>query len=184
MTMADFRTVVEVHLMGSVICTKAVWDLMREQGYGRILMTTSATGLYGNFGQANYGAAKLGVVGLMNSLAIEGAKSNVRVNTIAPAAATRMTEDITPAEILAKMGPETVVPAALFLVSENAPTKVTLAAGAGGFERAYITLTRGIRVGAEAMTVETVAGQFDAINDRSDEIVPDNAFNALAMGQL
>jgi NAD(P)-dependent dehydrogenase (short-subunit alcohol dehydrogenase family) len=184
MTVADFRTVVEVHLMGSVICTKAVWDLMREQGYGRILMTTSATGLFGNFGQANYGAAKLGLVGLMNSLAIEGARNNVRVNTIAPAAATRMTEDITPAEALAKMGPETVVPAALFLVSDDAPTKVTLAAGAGGFERAYITLTRGIRVGAEAMTVETVAGRFDAINDRSDESVPDNAFNALAMGQL
>jgi NAD(P)-dependent dehydrogenase (short-subunit alcohol dehydrogenase family) len=184
MTVADFRSVLEVHLMGSVICTKAVWDLMREQGYGRILMTTSATGLYGNFGQSNYGAAKLGVVGLMNSLAIEGARNNVRVNTIAPAAATRMTEDITPAEVLAKMGPETVVPAALFLVSDDAPTKVTLSAGAGAFERAYITLTRGIRVAADALTIETVAGQFAAINDRNGESVPENAFSALAMGQM
>jgi NAD(P)-dependent dehydrogenase (short-subunit alcohol dehydrogenase family) len=186
MTIADFRAVAEVHLMGSVICTKAVWDLMREQGYGRILMTTSATGLYGNFGQANYGAAKLGLVGLMNSLAIEGARNNVRVNTIAPAAATRMTEDIMPAELLAKMGPETVVPAVLYLVSENAPNKVILAAGAGGFERAFITLTRGIHVGADAMTAENVAGGLDAISNRSDELVPENASvqAALALGQL
>jgi NAD(P)-dependent dehydrogenase (short-subunit alcohol dehydrogenase family) len=111
----------------------------------------------------------------MNSLAIEGMKNNVRVNTIAPAAATRMTEDILPAEVLAQMGPETVVPAALYLVSEEAPTKVTLAAGAGGFERAYITMTRGIRVGADAMSVETIAGQLDAISNRTVGIVPENA---------
>jgi NAD(P)-dependent dehydrogenase (short-subunit alcohol dehydrogenase family) len=185
MTIADFRTVVEVHLMGSVICTKAVWDLMREQGYGRILMTTSGTGLYGNFGQTNYGAAKLALVGFMNSLAIEGAKNNVRVNTIAPVAATRMTEDVMPAEALAKMGPESVVPAALYLVSEGAPTKVTLAAGAGGFERAYITMTQGIHVAANALTVETVAAQLDAISDRSGEIVPEAAFtqSVVALGQ-
>jgi short-subunit dehydrogenase len=148
-------------------------------------MTTSGTGLYGNFGQTNYGAAKLALVGLMNSLAIEGTKNNVRVNTIAPVAATRMTEDIMPAEALAKMGPESVVPAALYLVSEAAPTKVTLAAGAGGFERAYITMTQGIHVGADAMTAETVAGQIDAISDRSGEIVPENAFtqSVVALGQ-
>jgi NAD(P)-dependent dehydrogenase (short-subunit alcohol dehydrogenase family) len=185
MTIADFRTVVEVHLMGSVICTKAVWDVMREQNYGRILMTTSSTGLYGNFGQTNYGAAKLGLVGFMNSLAIEGQKSNIRVNTIAPAAATRMTEDIMPAEMLSKMGPETVVPAALYLVSEDAPTKVTMAAGAGGFERAYITLTRGIRVGADDMSPETVAAQAGAIDNREGELVPEGAFaqSAIALGQ-
>jgi NAD(P)-dependent dehydrogenase (short-subunit alcohol dehydrogenase family) len=185
MTVDEFRAVVEVHLMGSVICTKAVWDSMREQGYGRILMTTSATGLYGNFGQTNYGAAKAALVGFMNSLAIEGTKNNVRVNTIAPAAATRMTEDIMPAEILAKMGPETVVPAALYLVSEDAPTKVTLAAGAGGFERAYITLTRGIRVGADAMTVETLAGRIEAVSDRTGELVPENAMaqSVVALGK-
>src|SRR5262245_25055247 len=186
MTIADFRTVLEVHLMGSVICTKAVWDLMREQKYGRILMTTSATGLYGNFGQTNYGAAKLGLVGFMNSLAFEGEKSNVRVNTIAPAAATRMTEDILPADLLAKMGPETVVPAALYLVSEEAPTKVTLAAGAGGFERAYITLTRGVRVSADGLTPEAVAAQSATINNRDGEIVPDGAFmqSMVALGQV
>jgi NAD(P)-dependent dehydrogenase (short-subunit alcohol dehydrogenase family) len=186
MSIEDFRTVLEVHLMGSVICTKAVWDLMREQAYGRILMTTSSTGLYGNFGQSNYGAAKLGLVGLMNSLSAEGAKYNVHVNTIAPAAATRMTEDILPGEVLDQMGPETVVPAALFLVSEEAPNKVTLAAGAGGFERAYITLTRGVRVTPDKLTVECVAELLDAISDRQSEIVPDNASAqaGVAMGQI
>jgi NAD(P)-dependent dehydrogenase (short-subunit alcohol dehydrogenase family) len=186
MTIADFRTVLEVHLMGSVICTKAVWDLMREQAYGRILMTTSATGLYGNFGQSNYGAAKLALVGFMNSLAAEGAKYDVRINTIAPAAATRMTEGILPADVLALMTPETVVPAALYLVSGDAPSKVTLAAGAGGFERAYITLTSGVRLGRAEMSVETVAGQFETISNRAGELVPDGAFaqSAVALGQI
>ncbi|MFV0646052.1 MAG: SDR family NAD(P)-dependent oxidoreductase [Sphingomonadaceae bacterium] len=186
MTIADFRQVVDVHLMGSAICTKAVWDIMREQNYGRILMTTSATGLYGNFGQTNYGAAKLGLVGFMNSLGIEGAKNNVHVNTIAPAAATRMTEDILPEEVLAKMGLETVVPAALYLVSENAPNRVTFAAGAGGFERAHITLTRGIIVEEGELTPETVAERFEEICNREGEIVPDNvmAQSAMALGRL
>lgn len=186
MSIADFRQVVDVHLMGSVIATKAVWDLMREQNYGRILMTTSATGLYGNFGQTNYGAAKLGLVGFMNSLGIEGAKNNIHVNTIAPAAATRMTEDILPAELLAKMGPETVVPAAVFLVSEQAPNRATIAAGGGGFERAHVTLTRGVRLPAGDMTAETVAARFDAIGSREGEIVPDGAFvqSAMALGQI
>lgn len=176
MSIADFRAVVDVHLMGSVICTKAVWDLMREQGYGRILMTTSATGLYGNFGQTNYGAAKLALVGFMNSLAIEGQKNDVRVNTIAPVAATRMTEDILAPEAVAKMGTESVVAAALYLVSEGAPTKVTMPAGAGGFERAYITLTRGIHVAPGAASPETIAASFNEISDRSGELVPEHAF--------
>ena len=175
MTLADFRTVIEVHLIGSMICTKAVWDPMREQNYGRILMTTSATGLYGNFGQTNYGAAKLGLVGFMNSLAIEGAKNNVRINTIAPAAATRMTEDIMPAEMLAKLAPGTVVPAALYLVSEDAPSKVIFAAGGSGYERAYITLTRGIHVDGDGMQAETVARQFEAISNRDGELIPESA---------
>ncbi|MBB6095810.1 NAD(P)-dependent dehydrogenase (short-subunit alcohol dehydrogenase family) [Povalibacter uvarum] len=186
MTMADFRTVLEVHLMGSVICTKAVWDIMREQKYGRILMTTSGTGLYGNFGQSNYAAAKLALVGFMGSLGIEGAKSNVHVNTIAPAAATRMTEDILPPELLSKMGPEAVVATALYLVSEGAPNRATLAAGAGGVERAYITLTRGIQVTSEESTPETVAARFDAIGNREGELLLDNAMlqSAVAMGKI
>jgi NAD(P)-dependent dehydrogenase (short-subunit alcohol dehydrogenase family) len=175
MTIEDFRAVVEVHLMGSVICTKAVWDLMREQSYGRILMTTSSTGLYGNLGQSNYGAAKLGLVGLMNTLAIEGAKYNIRVNTIAPAAATRMTQGMLPPATVAKLATTTVVPAAIYLVSDEAPTKVILAAGGGGFERAHITLTQGIHVDPENMTPETVAAQFKAISSREGEIVPDNS---------
>jgi NAD(P)-dependent dehydrogenase (short-subunit alcohol dehydrogenase family) len=186
MTHDDFRQVLDVHLMGSVICTKAVWELMREQAYGRILMTTSSTGLYGNFGQANYGAAKLGLVGLMKTLAIEGAKYNVKVNTIAPLAATRMTEDLMPPALLEKMGPETVVPAAVYLVSEDAPSNAIINAGGGGFERAYVTLTRGIHVAADDMTAETIAARFDEISDRTGEIVPDTgsaqAQTALAGG--
>ena len=186
MTLDDFRQVVDVHLMGSVTCTKAVWEVMREQAYGRILMTTSSTGLYGNFGQANYGAAKLALVGFMQTLSIEGAKYNVKTNTIAPVAATRMTEDIMPAAMLGKMGPETVTPAALYLVSEDAPTNVVMNAGGGGFERAYVTLTRGIHVTPEDMTPETVAARFEEISDRTGEIVPENgaAQGGMALGAL
>ena len=183
MTLDDFRAVVDVHLMGSVICTKAVWDLMREQAYGRILMTTSSTGLYGNFGQANYGAAKLALVGLMKTLALEGAKYNVKVNTIAPLAATRMTEDLMPPEMLAKMGPETVAPASLYLVSEDAPSNVILNAGGGGFEAAHVTLTKGIHAAGDALTPETVAANIAKIRDRDGEIVPNtgSAQGAMAL---
>ena len=186
MSLDDFRTVIDVHLMGSVICTKAVWETMRGAAYGRILMTTSSTGLYGNFGQANYGAAKLGLVGLMKTLSLEGAKYNVRVNTVAPVAATRMTEDLMPPEMLARMGPETVVPAALYLVSEDAPANAIVNAGAGGFERSYVTLTRGIHVAAEDMTPETIAARWDEISDRSGEVVPDTgaAQGAMALGGM
>src|SRR3954468_19680240 len=130
MEIEDFKAVVDVHLIGSANCTKAAWAVMQEQGYGRVLMTASSTGLYGNFGQANYGAAKLVLAGFAKTLALEGAKYNVRVNTIAPTAATRMTEDIFPPELLERFRPEAVAPAALFLVSEDAPTNVILGAGA------------------------------------------------------
>jgi NAD(P)-dependent dehydrogenase (short-subunit alcohol dehydrogenase family) len=170
MTPEDFRFVVDVHLNGSANCTKAVWETMREQAYGRILMTASSTGLYGNFGQANYGAAKLGLAGFAKTLALEGAKYNVRVNTIAPTAATRMTEDIFPPELLERFKPELVAPAALFLVSEDAPTNTILGAGAGVVQAAYVTLTRGVAL-PEA-TPEAVAANFEAITDRTGEIVP------------
>jgi NAD(P)-dependent dehydrogenase (short-subunit alcohol dehydrogenase family) len=172
MSVEDFRLVVEVHLTGSAICTKAVWDTMREQAYGRILMTASSTGLYGNFGQANYGAAKLGLAGFAKTLHLEGAKYNIRVNTIAPTAATRMTHDIFPPELLKAFNPENVVPAALYLVSEDAPTNAIVGAGAGVVQAAYITLTSGYALPEGRRTVEEVAAHWAEITDRSGEIVP------------
>ncbi len=172
MELDDFRFVVDVHLMGAVNCTKAVWETMRTQNYGRVVMTTSSSGLYGNFGQANYGAAKMALVGLMQTLAIEGGKNDIRVNCLAPTAHTRMTEDLGAALPLEALGPELVSPGLLYLVSEQAPTRCILAAGAGGFERAYVTLTQGIRaVGDEAP--EQIMAQFEALSDRTHEIVPD-----------
>ena len=171
MELADFRLVMDVHLMGAVHCTKAVWDIMRAQNYGRIVMTTSSSGLFGNFGQANYGAAKMALVGLMQTLAIEGAKNDIRVNALAPTAHTRMTEDLQGLPLEA-LGPELVTPGLLHLVSRDAPTRAILAAGAGGFERAYVTLTQGdFAVGPDAP--EQVAARFDAISDRTSEIVPE-----------
>jgi NAD(P)-dependent dehydrogenase (short-subunit alcohol dehydrogenase family) len=172
MTLEDFRFVVDVHLMGAVNCTKAVWDGMRERNYGRIVMTTSSSGLFGNFGQTNYGAAKMALVGFMQTLSIEGAKNNIKVNCLAPTAHTRMTEDLGAALPLEALGPELVSPGLLYLVSEDAPSRVILAAGAGGFERAYVTLTQGDRiVGDDAL--EQIAERFDVISDRTGEIVPD-----------
>jgi NAD(P)-dependent dehydrogenase (short-subunit alcohol dehydrogenase family) len=172
MTMEEFRIVVGVHLIGSAICTKAVWETMREQGYGRILMTTSSTGLFGNFGQANYGAAKLGLAGFARTLHLEGAKYDIRVNSLAPTAATRMTEDIFPPEMLAAFNPENVVPAALFLVSENAPTNMIVGAGAGVVQASYVTLTPGYKLPDDRRTPEEVAANWQKIIDRAGEIVP------------
>ena len=167
MTLDDFDMVVNVHLLGAAYCAHAVWPIMREQNYGRILMTTSPTGLYGNFGQTNYGAAKLGQVGLMNSLKIEGAKNNIHTNTIAPVAATRMTENLMPEEVLDKLGPELVTPAALFLVSQDAPNGVILQAQGGNFSLAGIFENSGVNVGIDA-TVEDIAEHYEAIVDMAD----------------
>ena len=172
MDLADFRLVLDVHLMGAAICTHAVWPHMRAQKYGRVVMTTSSTGLYGNFGQANYGAAKMALVGLMQTLSIEGARDGIHVNCLAPTAATRMTEGLMPAAVLAALTPESVTPGLLFLVSDEAPTRTILCAGAGTFERAHITLTPGVHLGLAADTAEQVAEHFGAISDRRGETVP------------
>ena len=174
MTLDDFRLVVEVHLMGAVNCCKAVWDLMRAQNHGRIVMTTSSSGLYGNFGQSNYGAAKMALVGLMQTLAIEGAKNNIRVNCLAPTAATRMTENLMPEAVLKLLQPEAVTPGLLALVADDAPTRAILCAGAGAFERAHITLTPGVFVGLPADAAEQVAARLDELSSRDGDSVPES----------
>ena len=174
MDLSDFRLVLEVHLMGAVNCTKAVWETMREQKYGRIVMTTSSSGLYGNFGQGNYGAAKMALVGLMQTLALEGAKHDIRVNCLAPTAATRMTAGLMPEAVLKQLEPASVTPGLLALVAEDAPTRAILCAGAGAFERAHVTLTQGIHVGMGADAAEQVAGRWEEISDRDGETVPES----------
>jgi NAD(P)-dependent dehydrogenase (short-subunit alcohol dehydrogenase family) len=176
MTIADFRTVVDVHLMGAAICSKAVWEPMRQSGFGRIVMTTSSSGLYGNFGQANYGAAKMALVGLMQTLAIEGDKYGIRVNCLAPTAATGMTEGVLDAASLKMLAPERVSPALLALVGDDAPTRSILCAGAGHFAAANITLTHGAYVGIAANAGEQVVARWDEIKDRDQEIVPTYGF--------
>ncbi len=180
MVLEDFQAIVDVHLMGAVRCTKAVWDIMKEQRYGRIVMTTSSSGLYGNFGQANYGAAKMALVGLMQTLGIEGQKYNVRVNCLAPSATTRMTEELFSAEDCALLTPESVTPGLIYLVSEDAPTKTVLCAGAGAFATSSITLTDSIYVGSGPKAAELIAAHAEQLTDRSGEIVP---FSGLQQSQ-
>ncbi|MEQ1536452.1 MAG: SDR family NAD(P)-dependent oxidoreductase [Burkholderiaceae bacterium] len=172
MELADFALVVDVHLMGAVNCTKAVWAIMNEQKYGRIVMTTSSSGLYGNFGQANYAAAKMALVGLMQTLSIEGAKNDIRVNCLAPTAATRMTEGLMSEEVLAALKPEAVVPAMLVMVAENAPTRTILCAGAGTFEAAHITMTQGVHIGLSSDAPELLAAKLAEVTNRQNDTVP------------
>lgn len=169
MSLADFEKVLTVHLIGSVVCSKAVWPHMKDKNYGRILMTTSSSGLYGNFGQSNYGAAKMGVIGLMNVLQIEGEKNDIRVNALAPGAATRMTEALLPKPVLGLMTPEAVTPAALFLVGENAPRRTILCATAGGFSRTLVHETEGVFLDENERTPERIAELFETISDESGQ---------------
>lgn len=175
-TLEDFKLVLDVHLMGSVNCTKACWDIMREQAYGRIVVTTSSSGLYGNFGQTNYGSAKMGVIGMMNTLAQEGAKYDIRINALAPTAATRMTEGLIPEEALALLTPETVTPAVLYMVSEDAPNRTIIAAGAGSFAVARIVESVGMWLPPEEQTPEGIAANWAAISSTEGESQPQAGF--------
>ena len=176
MSLEDFRLVLDVHVMGAANATHAVWPTMQAQGHGRIVMTTSSSGLYGNFGQANYGAAKMALVGLMQTLALEGAKYDIRVNSLAPTAATGMTHGILPPDALERLAPEKVSPALIPLCVDDAPTRMILLAGAGSFEAAHITMTRGIHLADTATAGEQLCARLAEVSDRDDETVPASGF--------
>ena len=165
MDMADFELVVNVHLMGTVKPVKAVWEIMKEQNYGRIVVTTSSSGMYGNFGQSNYGAAKLGSIGFMNTIKLEGQKNNIHINAISPVAATRMTENLMPAEVLERLKPEYVTPGVVYLASEEAPNGAILTAGAGAFALSRIYETEGVYLGEGGLSVEEVRDNWAKIAD-------------------
>mmetsp|Transcript_22623 Transcript_22623/g.37019 ORF Transcript_22623/g.37019 Transcript_22623/m.37019 type:complete len:295 (-) Transcript_22623:52-936(-) len=176
MTLEDFRKVVDVHLMGSAQCCHAVWPIMRVQQYGRIVLTSSGSGLYGNFGQSNYGAAKAAMVGLMNVLHLEGARDNIRVNTLAPTAATQMTKGLLPEAALALLQPETITPGVLYLVGEDGPSRTILSAGAGTFAQTRIYETQGHRIDGD-ITPEAVAENWGAITDTEGQEDLQDAFS-------
>lgn len=177
MEMSDFRKVVDVHLIGSANVTHACWQIMRDQKYGRIVLTSSASGLYGNFGQSNYGAAKAAMMGLMNVLHLEGARDNIRVNTLAPTAATRMTADLLPEQAQALLAPETITPGLLYLVSEDGPSRVILGAGAGSFAQTRVYETEGVTLTGDDNTPEGVAAAFDKITDAEGQQELTDAFS-------
>lgn len=176
MSMEEFRQVVDVHLFGAAICSQAVWETMRAQQYGRIVMTTSSSGLYGNFGQANYAAAKMALVGLMQTLAIEGEKYGIRVNALAPTAATQMTHGVLSEDNLTRLDPALVSPGLLALVGDDAPTRTILCAGAGHFATANITLTQGLFIGGGQQAADRLIQDWATVTDRTDEVVPRYGF--------
>jgi len=176
MELSDFDKVIDVHLKGTFYCCKAVWDGMRERNYGRIVVTTSSSGLFGNFGQANYGAAKMGIIGLMNVLAIEGRKSDIRVNAISPTAATRMTEELLPPQALSLMKPEAITPAVLFLLGEAAPTRTIMGAGAGSFAVVKILESEGVNLAEADWTPDAIAAHFAEIADMGKAQALEGAF--------
>jgi NAD(P)-dependent dehydrogenase (short-subunit alcohol dehydrogenase family) len=169
MTLDDFKLVMDVHVMGSVNCTKAVWEIMKQQNYGRIVMTTSSSGMYGNFGQSNYGAAKMAVLGLMNTLVLEGAKNNIHINALAPTAGTRMTEDLMPEEIVKAFAPEAVTAGMLTLCDEHAPNRFILCAGAGGYSSASIFETEGCFIPKASQTPETVRDNWEKLTAQDNQ---------------
>ena len=169
MSLEDFKLAMDVHVMGTVNCTKAVWDIMREQNYGRIVMTTSSSGMYGNFGQSNYGAAKMAVLGLMNTLVLEGAKNNILVNALAPTAGTRMTEDLMPEDIVKAFAPEAVTAGMLTLCDENAPNRFILCAGAGGYSSASIFETQGCFLPKGSQSPEAVRENWPELSAQENQ---------------
>jgi len=169
MDIADFEFVLNVHLLGTVKPAKAVWEIMKTQNYGRIVVTTSSSGLYGNFGQANYGAAKLGIIGFMNTIKLEGQKNNIHINAISPVAATRMTEGLMPPEVLEKLKPEYVTPGVVFLASDEAPSGAILTAGAGVFAISRIYETEGVFLGEGGLSVEEVRDNWSKISDETGQ---------------
>ena len=176
MQLDDFRAVMDVHLMGAVHCIKAVWESMRQRSYGRIILTTSSSGLFGNFGQANYGAAKMALVGLMQTLALEGARYGIHVNCIAPSAATQMTRGLWSQEDLDALSPERVSPAVVALASEQAPNKCIVLAGAGSFKLSHLTMTRGIHLRDGRLDAAEILAHWDRIGERGGEQVPASGF--------
>ncbi len=165
MDMADWRRVIDVHLTGSALCTHALWPHFRERQYGRVVFTTSGSGLYGNFGQANYAAAKAGMIGLMNTLHLEGARYGIRVNCLAPTAATAMTDGLLPEDAATLLTPESITPGLLWLVSPDAPSRTILAAGGGVFSVARITETLGLNLAGGEITPEAVAQSAALLTD-------------------
>jgi NAD(P)-dependent dehydrogenase (short-subunit alcohol dehydrogenase family) len=176
MTLDDFRKVVDVHLMGTATVTHAVWPIMRKQSYGRIVLTSSSSGLYGNFGQSNYGAAKTAMVGLMNVLHHEGARDDIRVNILAPTATTRMTEELFSLEVGELLDPATITPGVLFLVSENAPSRIIMGAGGGSFAQTRIYETKGITLAGDDITPENVERHWEQIIDPAEQEMLSQAF--------